>query len=79
MGNYMAMSKKTHDIYREHTKSVLTSIDLSPFGIGVDKAVEVLLKINDELEDNLVIIKINDDIHGLTIDDIIKHIKKEEE
>lgn len=80
MSNYIAMSKKTHDKYNIYTNFAVTAtFNLESFGIdGINEDDHLMMKINNELDENIVIIRHNDNIYSLTIHELIDCIVKKD-
>lgn len=78
MSNYIAMSKKTHDKYKVYTNFTVTAtFNLESFGIdSINEDDHLMMKINNELDEDIVIIRHNDNIYGLTIHELIDCIVK---
>ena len=80
MSNYIAMSKKTHDKYNIYTNLAVTAtFNLESFGIdGINEDDHLMMKINNELDENIVVIRHSDNIYSLTIDELIDCIVKKD-
>lgn len=80
MNNYILMSTKTHTKYKIYTNFAVTALfDLEPLGIkSIDETDSLMMKIDNDLDDDIVIIKHNDNIHNITIHELLECMKKQE-